>query len=58
MIGERVRAALADELLFGRLQNGGSVVLDYDADTDTITTAFEESAEKPENLENEPSLEN
>lgn len=42
LIGERVRAALADELLFGRLQHGGSVLLDYDSERDEITTAFEE----------------
>ena len=48
LIGERVRSALADELLFGRLQNGGNVVLDYDEESDTITTAFEESAERTE----------
>ncbi len=55
LINERVRAALADELLFGRLQHGGSVILDYNAKSDTITTTFEED-EKLEKTENEPSL--
>ena len=54
LIGERVRAALADELLFGRLQHGGSVLLDYDSERDEITTEFEE--ERPLKPARESSL--
>ena len=37
----RSRRALADELLFGKLANGGKVTIDLDAD-DKVTLRFEE----------------
>ncbi|HUQ74017.1 MAG TPA: ATP-dependent Clp protease ATP-binding subunit ClpA [Burkholderiales bacterium] len=41
LIQDTIRRALADELLFGRLQHGGKVAIDIGAD-DKITLAFEE----------------
>jgi ATP-dependent Clp protease ATP-binding subunit ClpA len=32
LIQDTIRSALADELLFGRLANGGQVTVDVDAD--------------------------
>jgi ATP-dependent Clp protease ATP-binding subunit ClpA len=36
LIQDTVRKALADELLFGRLVNGGSVLVDVDAENQVI----------------------
>jgi ATP-dependent Clp protease ATP-binding subunit ClpA len=44
LIQDTIRSALADELLFGRLANGGSVTVDID-ETDKIRLVF---AEEPE----------
>jgi ATP-dependent Clp protease ATP-binding subunit ClpA len=44
LIQDTIRSALADELLFGRLANGGSVTVDVD-ETDKIRLVF---AEEPE----------
>ncbi|HEY3299271.1 MAG TPA: ATP-dependent Clp protease ATP-binding subunit ClpA [Methylophilaceae bacterium] len=49
LIQDTIRRALADELLFGRLANGGNVKVDVN-DKDEITLIFDEtgiSAEKP-----------
>jgi len=43
LIQDTIRRALADELLFGRLQHGGKVTIDIGAD-ETIKLAFEEEA--------------
>jgi ATP-dependent Clp protease ATP-binding subunit ClpA len=43
LIQDTIRRALADELLFGRLQHGGKVAIDIGAD-DKITLKFEEEA--------------
>lgn len=45
LINERVRAALADELLFGRLQHGGNVLLDYDFQTQKVFTQMDDVPE-------------
>jgi len=45
LIQDTIRKALADELLFGRLVNGGKVTIDVD-DADKVTLAFEEEAPK------------
>jgi len=45
LIQDTIRKALADELLFGRLTNGGKVTIDLD-DADKVTLAFEEEAPK------------
>ena len=45
LIQDTIRKALADELLFGRLVNGGKVTIDLD-DADKVTLAFEEEAPK------------
>ena len=44
LIQDTVRAALADELLFGRLANGGKVTIDVD-DEKKVQLTFEELAE-------------
>jgi ATP-dependent Clp protease ATP-binding subunit ClpA len=49
LIQDTIRKALADELLFGKLVNGGKVAIDLD-DNDKITLAFEESS-APEEAE-------
>ena len=41
LIQDSIRAALADELLFGRLKNGGQVTVDLDA-ADKVCLVFEE----------------
>jgi ATP-dependent Clp protease ATP-binding subunit ClpA len=44
LIQDTIRKALADELLFGRLVNGGKVMIDI-GDEDKIKLAFEEAIE-------------
>ena len=44
LIQDTIRSALADELLFGRLANGGSVTIDID-ENDKVSLQFEELAE-------------
>jgi len=44
LIQDTIRAALADELLFGRLANGGKVTIDLD-DERKVKLTFEEVAE-------------
>ncbi len=44
LIQDTIRSALADELLFGRLMNGGKVTVDVDT-TNQVTLAFEEEVE-------------
>ena len=41
LIQDTIRSALADELLFGRLTNGGKVTIDIDED-DKVKLVFEE----------------
>jgi ATP-dependent Clp protease ATP-binding subunit ClpA len=41
LIQDTIRSALADELLFGRLANGGHVTVDLD-DNDKVKLVFEE----------------
>ena len=45
LIQDMIRSALADELLFGRLANGGKVTIDIDPDIEKIKLSFEESSE-------------
>jgi len=47
LIQDTIRKALADELLFGRLTNGGKVTIDL-GDDDKVKLAFEEEAREPE----------
>ncbi len=47
LIQDTIRKALAEELLFGRLVNGGKVSIDID-DEDKISLAFEETPEEAE----------
>jgi len=42
LIQDTIRKALADELLFGKLSNGGSVHVDIN-DKDEVTLVFEEN---------------
>ena len=44
LIQDTIRKALAEELLFGRLVNGGKVTIDVDKD-DKVVLVFEEQAE-------------
>jgi ATP-dependent Clp protease ATP-binding subunit ClpA len=44
LIQDTIRSALADELLFGRLANGGTVTIDLD-DSGKVQLQFEEMAE-------------
>jgi ATP-dependent Clp protease ATP-binding subunit ClpA len=46
LIQDTIRKALADELLFGRLVNGGKVTVDVEAD-EKIVLRFAEQAEAP-----------
>jgi ATP-dependent Clp protease ATP-binding subunit ClpA len=55
LIQDTIRRALADELLFGRLNNGGKVIVDVDADGKTILT-FEDSEPSPSKEPEEESL--
>jgi ATP-dependent Clp protease ATP-binding subunit ClpA len=41
LIQDTIRKALADELLFGKLTNGGNVIIDIDSD-DKVKLIFEE----------------
>jgi ATP-dependent Clp protease ATP-binding subunit ClpA len=45
LIQDMIRRALADELLFGRLANGGEVIVDID-DQNNIRLEFEKETEK------------
>lgn len=40
LIQDRIRKALADELLFGRLAEGGEVLVDYDGKKDAVVLRF------------------
>jgi ATP-dependent Clp protease ATP-binding subunit ClpA len=46
LIQDTIRKALADELLFGKLVNGGKVTIDLD-DEEKVTLAFEEAPLPP-----------
>ncbi|WP_230675039.1 hypothetical protein, partial [Ralstonia solanacearum] len=46
LIQDMIRKALADELLFGKLVNGGKVVVDLD-DADTVKLEFSENEAPP-----------
>jgi len=46
LIQDTIRAALADELLFGRLASGGKVTIDLD-DNDKVKLLFEETEATP-----------
>lgn len=46
LIQDTIRSALADELLFGRLQHGGRVTIDVD-ENDAIKLAFEDGVNSP-----------
>ena len=47
LIQDTIRKALADELLFGKLANGGAVHVDID-DKDEVKLVFEADSKKPE----------
>jgi len=55
LIQDTIRRALADELLFGRLNNGGKVIVDVDEEGKTILT-FEDSEPSPSKEPEEESL--
>ncbi|HEX5487167.1 ATP-dependent Clp protease ATP-binding subunit ClpA [Limnobacter sp.] len=47
LIQDTIRKALADELLFGKLVNGGKVTVDYVEEDDKVTLTFEEDQGAP-----------
>lgn len=47
LIQDSIRAALADELLFGRLMEGGRVTIDLDAETDEVKLTFDSVSDQP-----------
>jgi ATP-dependent Clp protease ATP-binding subunit ClpA len=47
LIQDTIRRALADELLFGKLANGGKVTVDIDADGKVVLKFIEEKAPEP-----------
>lgn len=47
LIQDTIRKALADELLFGKLVNGGKVTVDYHEKDDKVTLTFEEDQGAP-----------
>ena len=54
LIQDTIRRGLADELLFGKLTNGGHVYVDID-DQDQITLNFDDiTSEKPAGKSNQP----
>ncbi|AHG63672.1 ATP-dependent Clp protease ATP-binding subunit ClpA [Advenella mimigardefordensis] len=55
LIQDVIRRALADELLFGRLANGGSVYVDID-DQDEVTLTFNDSDPKEQKDSEEEAL--
>jgi len=46
VIQESVKQPLAEELLFGRLANGGTVLVDHDTETDKLRFAFPDAPAK------------
>jgi ATP-dependent Clp protease ATP-binding subunit ClpA len=50
LIQDTIRRALADELLFGKLVNGGKVTIDID-DQDKVLLSFEEAEPAPPSVE-------
>src|SRR5690606_20750065 len=54
LIQDTIRKALADELLFGRLANGGKVIVDVD-ENDEVKLTYTESS--PPDNEGEPRVE-
>ena len=47
LIQDTIRRALADELLFGKLMNGGRVTVDVDAEDKVLLTFDEQPATRP-----------
>ena len=56
LIQDLIRKALADELLFGRLVDGGAVVVDID-DKDEIRLVFPEKTESSSSVPENKALE-
>ena len=48
LIQEKIRKPLADELLFGKLAEGGFVLIDWDAAKEEAVLKFKKSKVKPE----------
>src|SRR5690606_33399909 len=55
LIQDTIRKALADELLFGKLSNGGKVTVDVD-ENDVVQLTYTESSPPPDG-EGEPKVE-
>jgi len=51
LIQEEIRKALADELLFGRLVDGGYVAIDWDNEAQKAVLSFEKNSALREKTE-------
>jgi ATP-dependent Clp protease ATP-binding subunit ClpA len=47
LIQDMIRSALADELLFGQLTNGGKITIDIDPDSEKIKLVFDHDPVDP-----------
>ncbi len=56
LIQDTIRRALADELLFGKLLNGGHVTVDVD-ESDKVSLSFDKAATPPSKSEEAVELE-
>lgn len=51
LIQDTIRKALADELLFGKLVNGGRVTVDHDVEKDQVSLTFNEGGDSDQESE-------
>ncbi len=58
LIQEKIKKPLAEELLFGRLQNGGTILVGVDESTAALTFLFKEPFTPPTTPEKPPEKEN
>ncbi|EWM42318.1 sigma-54 interaction domain protein [Bordetella holmesii 41130] len=56
LIQDTIRRALADELLFGRLVDGGNVTVDFDGD-DKVVLSFDDSGKPSSSSKDKPEVE-
>ena len=50
LIQDKIRRALADELLFGKLANGGQVVIDWDEAKEEVLLVFNKSVDREHDI--------
>lgn len=56
LIQDTIRRALADELLFGRLVDGGNVTVDLD-ENDKVVLSFDDAAKSTPSAKDKPEVE-